>query len=214
MSDIHHLNSSEIQGLDKIRKLNLINSITGVKPGNLIGTVSESGVENLAVFSSIIHLGSSPALLGFILRPDGEVRRDTFENIRKTGFYTINHIPSSMVENAHYTAAKFPAEESEFKQCGFTAIYELGFAAPFVKESRLRIGMRYLQSIPIERNGTRLVIGEVEHVCLNPDSWDEEGHLNLEQLGSAGISGLNTYYSLKKIDTFPYARVAEKPDFN
>ena len=63
--------------MQKVERLNLINSLSGVKPANLIGTKDQNGNENLAIFSSVVHLGSNPALLGFILRPQGEVRRHT-----------------------------------------------------------------------------------------------------------------------------------------
>jgi hypothetical protein len=38
-------------------------------------------------------------------------------------------------------------------------------------------------------------------------------HIDLEKINTVGISGLNSYYSLKKIKSFPYARVHELPDF-
>ena len=57
-----HLTKEQIQKTSRIKRLNIINSITGVKPANLIGSISENGHSNLAVFSSIVHLGSNPAL--------------------------------------------------------------------------------------------------------------------------------------------------------
>ena len=59
----------DIQAMDRVTRLKIINSVTGIKPGNLIGTLSKDGITNLAVFSSVVHLGSDPALLGFISRP-------------------------------------------------------------------------------------------------------------------------------------------------
>ena len=132
-----HLTKEQIQQTSRIKRLNIINSITGVKPANLIGSISENGHSNLAIFSSVVHLGSNPALLGFILRPQHEVRRDTYDNIMQTKYYTINHISSDYVENAHYTSAKFDKEDSEFERCKFTEEYLFDFDAPFVKESRV-----------------------------------------------------------------------------
>ena len=63
---MRHFTEKEIQDFDKIYRLNLINSITGYKSANLIATQSATGASNVAVFSSITHLGSDPALLGFI----------------------------------------------------------------------------------------------------------------------------------------------------
>ncbi len=208
-----HLTKDDLYQLERRKKLNIINSITGIKPANLIGTVSEENIANLAIFSSIVHLGSNPALLGFIVRPTGEVPRNTYENILANGLFTINHVRESFVKNAHYTSAKFDREVSEFDACGLTDEYLQGFKAPFVKESTIKIGMKYCESIPIERNGTILVIGEVEHIILPDEAVNEKGYIDLEQAETAGISGLNSYYSVEKIASFPYVRVEEVPEF-
>ena len=113
------LTKKEIEELPRVKRLNIINSITGIKPANLIGSINQKKKSNLAIFSSVVHLGSNPALIGFILRPEGKVRRHTYENILANNYYTINHLPNSKTENGHYTSAKFHSEESEFKHCNF-----------------------------------------------------------------------------------------------
>jgi hypothetical protein len=45
---------------EKVERLNLINSCTGYKSANLIATKSVDGAVNVAIFSSITHLGSNP----------------------------------------------------------------------------------------------------------------------------------------------------------
>jgi flavin reductase (DIM6/NTAB) family NADH-FMN oxidoreductase RutF len=209
-----HLTKTAIQNTERIRRLNIINSISGIKPANLIGTSSDSGQSNLSIFSSVVHLGSDPALLGFMLRPQAEVPGHTFANILENGFYTINHIHENFVEQAHYTSAKFAKEESEFTKCGFTEEYLFAFKAPFVKESMLKIGLKFLESIPIKANDTQLIIGEIEHLLVPDEVVDDEGFIDLSRIGSAGISGLNSYYKLEKIAQFPYARASELPDFS
>ena len=97
---------SEISKMDKVPRLNLINSATGYKSANLIGTCSTDGKENVAIFSSVTHLGSEPPLVGFILRPT-TVPRDTYKNIRETDFFTINHITEEMIADAHHTSANY-----------------------------------------------------------------------------------------------------------
>lgn len=64
-----HFSKEDISKMSSIYRLNMINSCTGYKSANLIGTKSKKGVTNLAVFNSVIHLGSNPPLIGFILRP-------------------------------------------------------------------------------------------------------------------------------------------------
>jgi len=78
------INDNGIINLERKFRLNLINSITGIKPANLIGTRSLDGTDNVAVFSSIVHLGSHPAQLGFVMRPQTDNPRDTFTNIIST----------------------------------------------------------------------------------------------------------------------------------
>jgi len=201
-----YFSRKDIEKLDRIKRLNIINSIAGIRPANLIGT-TDNKTTNLAIFSSVMHLGSSPALLGFILRPEGEVLRNTYENIKLNGVFTINHVPTNKVSDSHQTSAKFNENESEFKLCGFNEEWIEGFNAPYVKESPLKIGLKHIQTIPIEINGTSLVIGQVEHLMVEDNMVSTEGYINLEMINSAGVSGLNNYYQLKKIATFPYARV-------
>ena len=91
---MHHFNSSDFKNFSKVYRLNLINSVTGYKSANLIGSQSLDGKENLAIFSSVIHLGSNPALIGFILRPT-TVPRHTYSNIKSTGIFTLNAVTKS-----------------------------------------------------------------------------------------------------------------------
>jgi flavin reductase (DIM6/NTAB) family NADH-FMN oxidoreductase RutF len=208
------LTEQDIKGLDKITRLNIINSLSGIKPANLIGTISDSGQTNLAIFSSVVHIGSNPPLLGFILRPDGEVRRDTFKNIMENGQFTINHVHGTFTDRAHYTSAKFATDISEFDRCKFTEEYIDDFSAPFVKESTIKIGLECIQTIPIEINNTSLVIGKIKLVVLPDESIDDHGHINFDLLGTVGISGLNSYYSVQRIGKYPYARPEQIPDFD
>lgn len=206
------LRKEAIEKLDRKYKLNLINSITGIKPANLVGTRSKNGEDNVAIFSSVVHLGSNPAQIALIMRPQGENRRDTYDNILETNYYTINHVSESFIKNAHYTSAKLEKADSEFEKMNMDKEFIDGFHAPFVKNSYVKIGMKHLESIPLP-NGCIFVIGAVEVIICQDDAVNELGQLDLETYACAGVSGLNTYYSLKKLETFPYIRENEIPSF-
>lgn len=209
-----HYTRQDIENEEKIKRLNIINSISGIKPGNLIGTKSAETGPNVAVFSSVVHLGSNPAILGFILRPTGEVPRNTYGNILETGQFTINHIHKSITQKAHYTSAKFDENVSEFEACKLTEEYLFGFEAPFVKECAIKMGMKYLETIPIPINGTQMVIGQIEHLVLPEESLTAEGYVNLEVAESIGIGGLNGYYTFNKMAEYAFARPEELPEFH
>ena len=203
----------DILQMPKVKRLNIINSITGIKPANLISTIDERNRHNLAIFSSVVHLGSNPALIGFILRPQEKIRRHTYENILENGYYTINHLPNHKTLEGHYTSAKFDKETSEYDVCHFTPEFQHEFPVPYVKESFLKMGLKHVESIPIKYNGTVMIVGKILQVYVAKSSLSEEGYINLEEAKSVGISGLNTYYDLKKIASYPYARPHELPHF-
>lgn len=203
----------DIENLERKYRLNLINSISGVKPANLIGTKSKDGQENLAIFSSVVHLGSNPAQLGFVTRPQTDEVKDTYANIQETGFYTINHVGESFVKKAHYTSAKLKHEESEFERMQIDKVYLNDFHAPFVKESQVKMGMKLTHQIPLP-NDCIFMIGEVVLLDVAEKITNKKGQIDLAAAKATGISGLNTYYALNKIDNFPYVRANEIPDFN
>ena len=150
--------------------------------------------------------------MGFISRPKGTEFGHTYRNIEENGEYTINHVHPEFVKNAHYTSAKFDENISEFKRCNLSEEYIKGFKAPFLKESTFKIGMCFKEALDIKRNGTILIIGEIKHLII-PDEAMAAHDIDLEATNSVGISGLNSYYSLKKIDDYPFARVNEVPEF-
>jgi flavin reductase (DIM6/NTAB) family NADH-FMN oxidoreductase RutF len=202
--------SAAIKDLDRIYRANFINSITGFKPGNLIGTISKEGLSNLAIFSSVVHLGADPALIGFIQRPLTTTSH-TFKNIMDTGVYTINHIHHGIAENAHYTSAKFADNISEFDACGLATQFINSFAAPFVQESRIKMGLQLVETIPIKHNNTILVIGSIAHILLADDLQEQDGTINLANAGTIACSGLDTYYTATKLAQYPYAKADQLP---
>jgi len=181
-----------IDTFDYIFKINLINSLSGYKSANLIGSVSPEGIENIAVFSSVVHLGSTPPLLGFILRPT-TVPRNTYENLKKTGVFTINHVSESIIEDAHHTSAKYSSLISEFEMTDLTSEYLGDFGAPFVAEAPVKIGMKYVDEIDIHYNQTKLVIGEIQFFEVEEEMLQEDGFLNLGRGEVATINGLDGY---------------------
>jgi len=207
------LNENDLKDLERKYRLNLINSLTGVKPANLIGTRSKDEQDNLAIFSSLVHLGSNPAQIGMVTRPQTDILKDTYANILETGVYTVNHISESFIKKAHYTSAKLKKQDSEFDVMNLKREFIGDFAAPFVAESSVKIGMRHLKSMDLP-NGCIFIIGEIVLLELSDEYINEKGQLDLAAYDAVGISGLNSYYALTKLATFPYVRTKEIPDFH
>ncbi len=206
------INEEEIESWDSKYRLKFINSISGYKGVHLIGTKSNSGISNLAIFNSIVHISSEPARIGFIMRPL-TVQRDTYNNIIESKKFTINHVHRSFLEQAHYTSAKFSEGDSEFEKCNLTEEYTQEFEAPFVGESNIKIGLKLIEDLEIKANGSRLIIGEVNHIHIEEKFIDADGQVDLEKAHDVCVTGLNQYSSPKKVKQIPYARIEDLPDF-
>lgn len=205
-----HFTSKDLQSQDSYFKRHLINSLSGYKSANLIGTISPEGRSNLALFSSVVHVGASPPMLGMIMRPL-TVQRQTYDYIKSSGVYTINHVHRDFIDKAHYSSAKFDDKTSEFSACGLAEEYLDGHVAPYVKESKIKIGMTLEDELPIKQNGTIFIIGRIDHIYVTPSILAEDGNLDLSGVEDVAISGLETYYKVDKIAHFPFARVGKWP---
>ncbi len=187
------------------KKVQLATSLPGAKPICLVGTKSQAGVENLAPFSSITHLGSNPLLIGMVTRPD-TVERHTLQNILDSKAWTLNHITEEFLQAAHQCSAKYPGGVSEFEATGLTAHYEAGGFAPFVAESPVKFSLELEEVIDIKSNGTKLIVGSVQQIILPDVALEASGHLDLSGLGCLASTALDTYFSIQEIGRLPYAR--------
>ncbi len=200
-----HLTKEQVQSLPKYDKVNLVNSITGYKSGNLIGTKDANGNTNLAIFNSVTHLGSDPAMITITLRPN-TVDRHSYDNMLEQKFFTVNHINADIIAQAHQTAARYPKEVSEFEATGLTENYRDGFFAPFVSESLIGMGCKYLNSYEIKENGCIIVVAAIETFYFDDEFLDSDYFLNLHKAKTVAISGLDAYVNAQLLDRFAYAK--------
>ena len=194
-----HFNSEDLNGMPHLYRINLINSCSGYKSANLVGSISSAGISNVAIFSSVTHIGSNPALLGFFLRPT-TVIRNTYNNIKENGIFTINHIHDAILEDAHHTSAKYDALQSEFDMTDLEEEYKNSFPAPFVKGSPVQMAMTYVEEYTIKSNNTILLIGEIKDLYVYNNLLQNDGFLNLSEGKIAAINGLDGY-SIPKLKT-------------
>lgn len=196
---------TDIEAMEKLARVQFANSLPGPKPISLIGSVNEAGQTNLAPFSSVTHLGSNPLLIGLISRPD-LVDRHTLANIIQTRSYTINHVHTGILDQAHHCSARYPREISEFTATGLTPHFEPGIAAPFVAESRFRFALDLVETIPITANDTILIIGKVRLAQIPEEHLAADGAVDLAALGSLASTALDTYFELSQPTRLPYAK--------
>lgn len=202
-----HLTADTLNDLPRGQRINLVNSLSGFKSANLVGTCSNGGEENLAMVGSCFHLGADPALMGMIMRPHS-VDRHSLEYLAATGVYTLNQVHEDILKAAHQTSARYPREISEFTATGLTPSYLPAFQAPFVEEARIKLGMVVIETQTLAVNDTVLVIGAIEHILLPDNAVENDGFVNIERAGTVALSGLDSYHRSQSMGRLSYA----KPD--
>lgn len=193
-----------LAALESRFRVNLVNALSGFKAACLLGSADLEGRTNLALFSSIVHVGADPPLQGMVVRP-ASVPRHSYENLRATGRWTLNHVAREFHAQAHATSARHPREVSEFDSCGFTPLWREGFAAPYVAEARVRMGLEFVEEHALG-NGTIFVVGRVVEVHLPDEALREDGFLDAEAAGTVAIGGLDSYHETRRLARLPYAK--------
>jgi flavin reductase (DIM6/NTAB) family NADH-FMN oxidoreductase RutF len=200
------ITKEDVLKFEKHYRAAFINSITGFKSASLIGTVSKKRSTNLAIFNSVIHVGANPPALGFLMRPVS-VERHTYNNIKEMGYFTINHINKNIFKQAHQTSARYEKDTSEFDECGLTPEYSQKLKVPYVKESKIKIGLKFVEEHEIKFNGTIFIIGEIIEIILPDDVTSKDGFVDIEKAGTIAISGLDGYHETKRIARLSYAKL-------
>ena len=183
----------------------LINSASGFKPLVLLATRNSLEIDNLAVFSQLIHLGANPPLLGVLFRPDS-VPRHTLENLQTQGIATVNAVRYEDRHAAHQTSARYSAEVSEFDAVGLKREFRPEWPLPFVHGCPVQWAVRLQTLMPIAANGTQLAVLEVVHLFVAEVGIQGDGYVDLAALDVATVNGLDAYHRAGSLDRLPYAK--------
>ena len=204
------LDREGIEGLPQRYRARFVNSLSGFKSANLVGTATSRGVSACCMVSSVVHLGSNPALMGVVFRPPGEDAHN-YRNLSQSGCFTLSHVTEAFYQQAHQTSARFAKGVSEFEAVGLTPHWHQTdggrFPAPAVEESPVRMGLSVQEDLLLP-NGCRFVMGAVEWVDFDPRAQAEDGFLDLSETGTMCIGGLDAYHTAQRTSRLSYA----KPD--
>ncbi|GAK99306.1 flavin reductase family protein [Nonlabens ulvanivorans] len=202
-----HIDAIAIKTMDRFYRGNLINSVTGFKSANLLATRSIDEIDNVAMFSSVTHLGSNPAMFSFVQRPLGHGVGHTYENLKSTGKITLNHVNMNLVDRAHQSSAKYAEHISEFDELDIELLRRDNFKAPFVNEATIQVAAEYVNEYPIKENNCILVICKITDIFIRPDILHKDGWLDISKAGSVAINGLDGYAIAKTKKRLSYAQV-------
>lgn len=195
----------DINAMDKRGRANLINSLSGYKSANLLGTANCRGQTNLALMSSVFHVGANPPLVGMLFRPHS-VPRHSLENLMELGVYTLNVVTQQMYRQAHQTTARYPREQSEFAAVGLDEEYSALLKAPYVAQSIIKTGLSLIETQTLAVNDTVLVIGEIIELRVDGEMPGDDGQLNHTAAQTVAITGLDEYHIASPIERLAYPK--------
>ncbi len=162
------------------------------RPIGWVGTLDANGNRNLAPYSFFNAISGSPPM--FVFSPGRGARKDTLDNVRATGEFSLNIVTAEVVEAMNLTSATLEAGEDEFGFAGVTPFYGERTAAPMVAECKANIECVVTDVIEVgdPKEGNALVIGEaVEfHIATN---LLEGTRIDQAELRAVGRHVGNTY---------------------
>ena len=146
-----------------------LNAIVAPRPIGWIGSVSASGVRNLAPYSFFNLLAYRPPLLGF----SSQGWKDSVDNIAATGVFTWNLATRDLAEAMNASAAVAGPEVDEFALAGLDVAGGRMVDAPRVAAAPVSFECRLTQLIRLETKEGEpidqwLVIGEAVGIHIDP----------------------------------------------
>jgi flavin reductase (DIM6/NTAB) family NADH-FMN oxidoreductase RutF len=205
MNQPHLITPEKLAGMDRFYRMNLINSLSGYKQPFLVGTIDGRNRTNLGLFNSLVHIGAQPARLGFFIRPL-TVPRHTYHNIIERKKFTINLVPEAFIDPSHQASADYPWGVSEFEKTGLTPYFSASHIAPYVEEATIRIGLELEEEQKLACNGNILIVGKVVEIYVPENGIFPNGSIDIIGQKTAGVIGLDTYFTTEFKKILPYAR--------
>jgi len=160
-------------------------------PALLIGTYGAGGKPNImtAAWAGIVN--SDPVSLAVSVRPS----RETYKNIKETGFFTVNVPSEHHVAQVDYAGNVSGRDEDKFESLGLSAVKGEFVNAPYVNEFPIVLECKVTDSIHL---GSHVqFIGQVIDVKVDKTLFDTNGHVDAEKVRPV-IFDHRFYYGLGK----------------
>lgn len=171
------------------------------RPIALVSSVSPDGVHNLAPFSFYNMVCPRPPVVMFApgFRRDGSAK-DTLDNVRATGEFSIATVTEHIAQQAVDCAADVPRDASEFDFSGLDRMPARHVRAPLVKDAVVNIECRLRDIVSIESGpgGACVVLGDVLALHIDDAILDREGRIDPHRLRTVGRLGGKWYCTVSE----------------
>ncbi len=193
-------------------------SIAVPRPIGWISTLDEDGNANLAPYSQFTNLTFDPPyiLISVNQTMAGE-RKDTTNNIERTGEFVHNMVTYDLMDKMNTSAAAFPPDVDEFEAAGLTKAESVLVKPYRVAESPVQLECKYVQTIRLPGTssvGTAdIIIGKVVGVHIKDEFILPDGKLDMLKIRPLARMGYSDYTYVDKIITIePSAAAGDDAD--
>lgn len=169
----------DLPGLTPVERQAWLNAAIAPRPICFASTIDAEGQVNLSPFSFFNLFSTTPPVL--IFAPNRRVRDNTtkhsWENVLRVPEVVINIVDYDMVQQVSLSSCDFPREVNEFVKAGFTPEPATLVRPPMVKESKVQIECRVLETRVLGHHGGsgNLVICEALRMHIDPSILDASG---------------------------------------
>jgi flavin reductase (DIM6/NTAB) family NADH-FMN oxidoreductase RutF len=203
----------DLSSLTSVERQAYLNASIAPRPICFASTIDAAGQVNLSPFSFFNVFSTTPPIL--IFSPSRRVRDNTtkhsWENVLQVPEVVINIVDYDMVQQISLASCDYPQDVNEFVKAGFTEEPATLVRPPMVKESKIRIECRVLETKVLGNQGGSggLVICEALRMHLDPAILDATGkHIDQHRFHLVARLGADWYC---RIDTNNLFQV-EKPN--
>lgn len=172
----------DLADLSAVDRQQYLQASIAPRPICFASTIDAAGRPNLSPFSFFNLFSTTPPIL--IFSPSRRVRDNTtkhsWENVQQIPEVVINIVDHSMVQQVSLASCDFAKEVNEFVKAGFTEEPATLVRPPMVKESKVKIECRVIDTRPLGDQGGagNLVICEALRMHIDPAILDEKNQID------------------------------------
>lgn len=145
----------DLHALTPMERQHYLQSSVAPRPICFASTIDKEGRVNLSPFSFFNLFSTTPPVL--IFAPNRRVRDNTtkhsWQNVLEVPEVVINIVDYAMVQQVSLTSCDYPKEVNEFVKAGFTEEPATLVRPPMVRESKVKIECRVLETKPLGEQG-------------------------------------------------------------
>lgn len=181
---MREFDSDQLSGRENGR---IMKSAVTPRPIAWVSTTDESGVDNLAPYSSYNYVTSShPVVVFNASEKVGEGWKDSARNAIDTGEFVVNVVTEPLAEQMDSTSATLPADESEFDYADIERGETRTVETPRVADAM--VSMECTLYDTKEVYDKLMVFGEVEYFHVSEEVMTD-GKIDMHKLDTVGRLG-------------------------